>query len=325
MISRRQTLLGGGALASGALSSCAVPAWRTEQYTKEIKESLQPSPADSQITLGFERLQEKFPWLTDVRKSVGLSWIFTKETAEHQPKSIPFGSSVVIDDDGSQIMSYHQTRFARLLLNNPDKRLKDIATLTTIPSDKTTTAILTGNLLWGSELHDLSLGISAQKQDGIAAARIYSNNIKELFSKSVIMCGYASDRRYFDDSDYFQANHSVPLHASIGTIADYSFNISTKGNGTIHKIKCAVQSNALTLPNMSGGGAFVDGELIGILSSGVGPLDFTLLNLQTHFVPISYGIQMYNYLFPKKALPLGVNLAKVPEECKFNPDDAGSM
>ncbi len=252
------------------------------------------SNTDRMVTVGFEDLNKKYPWLDQARKSV--AQVGYTQSSE----SYPFGSAVLLDGQGTLVMTNHQARELKkygavdlYFSPEPDKYYESMAKAR-IDYANGLQDIAFATLEDPSKIGKFGLVPVQWGQMGYRGTEVGQN---------VVSVGWPDDVQC--------------LHATNGTITrfnkDLIFDDKTRAT-------CKMSDTGATSDGMSGGGAFRDGKFVGITESGTHPG----MNPELDFTPADLIREAYVDLYPDRARAAGISAPtafrnqRTISECVFN-------
>ena len=266
---------------------------------RDVLASLSQSDKDSFVSTGFVEAVEKNGWLPHVSRNVFLLFGFERDIDKQMSKTRIVGSAVVLSQDGTFVTARHVSNAVRerFALSKEAEWIE--VGLAHPEADKY--KLYVGRITAKTTSNDLVFGkIQTSVLPPVVEIEVWGQSWNETKGENIVNCGYPG--RYKEI-----ILEKLLLHSSVGRIVEFTESISAD---TIDKYPCQLLSTAFATQGMSGGGAFINGKLAGILSG----MDD---NKGSAIVPSCYIASAYEE-FSKKGLDYSKNF---PDACLFRPGD----
>jgi hypothetical protein len=245
----------------------------------QVKAQL-PSGGDSSVSVGFERLGRKRPWLGALRHSVGYFECITNGVAYR-------GAAEILDWQGTLVLCGHEFVHG--------------------PGDDTTLQVSFRPNAANAETFPIKMRYLDRDRDlafATLAAPAAASAIRD-HGLNPIRWGHDPTPGPTAHGDLIFVGYPEGigrLHATQGVVSGPRAVNTVNGDGSIVTHACKIETRGVTFSGMSGGGVFQNGDFVGMVnfSSPAGSSPFT------YFTPASAIEAAYIGLFPDRARAAGL-------------------
>ncbi len=268
-------------------------------------------------TVGFEKSAQQLPWVNDLKRSVGHIFFENSITIQFDGrpvtvvKSNSLGSAVLLDNDGTLLLTSHQADSWEAAL-----------AYATSGSFNANVALKISFPIGGNKPYDVHFNVSDIRHD-IAFATISPTHFEKAKvdgvrpvqlgetdwvtpGQSLVIAGYPV---HLNPNPFFASG--LKLHADIGVAASFEDSSLARGSEILNISRYYCRSTALIMSvnGESGGGMFLNGVYIGTNSSGT--------SYKAEFVPVAASLEVYRHVFPDRAKRLGIIEPIAPTDIKY--------